>query len=288
MRLCLLARDAAKELRMSVRSFLSIYGIAKSTYYWGIKHSKDADPDASVKAAINKILSDKRNLVYGSRRIVIALKKTGIMVSRNKVRRLLRRIGYKASFGRGRYHSYKGQVGKICPNLINRDFSADKPGLKMGTDVTEFKLPFGRVYLSPIIDFCSGKVVCYNVSKHPNLEQTMDMLDKLAKAGIIRKGETILHSDQGWQYQHKLYQAWLTDHGIRQSMSRKGNCLDNAMTENFFGLLKKEKFYGHEYDYKDYTSFVKMLDDYIDWYNRDRIKLRIQMSPDSYQSTISS
>lgn len=114
------------------------------------------------------------------------------------------------------------------------------------------------------------------------------MLDKLAKAGIIRKGETILHSDQGWQYQHKLYQPWLTDQGIRQSLSRKWNCLDNAMTENFFGLLKKEKFYGHEYDYKDYTSFVKMLDDYIDWYNRDRIKLRIQMSPDSYQSAISS
>ena len=79
-----------------------------------------------------------------------------------------------------------------------------------------------------------------------------------------------------------------SDHGIRQSMSRKGNCLDIAMTENFFGLLKKEKFYGHEYDYKDYPSFVKMLDDYIDWYNRNRIKLRIQMSPDSYQSTISS
>ena len=159
MRLCLLARDTAKELKMSVRSFLSIYGIAKSTYYWGIKHSKDADPDASVKAAITKILSDKRNLVYGSRRIVIALKQMGITVSRNKVRRLLRRIGYKASFGSGRYNSYRGNVGKICPNLINRDFSADRPGLKMGTDVTEFKLPFGKVVSGNSRVFCPFRVL---------------------------------------------------------------------------------------------------------------------------------
>jgi len=285
----LVARDTAKGLNMSINAYLSIIGMPKSTYYWGIKHSKDADSDASVKAAITKILSDKRNRVYGSRRIVIALARMGIRVSRNKVRRILRHIGYRASFGSGRYNSYRGNVGKICPNLLmNRDFKAPEMGLKMGTDVTEFKLPFGKVYLSPVIDFCNGMVVCHSISKHPNFDQTLDMLNKLEKAGIIRRGETILHSDQGWQYQMKPYQAWLSDHGIRQSMSRKGNCLDNSMTENFFGLLKKEMFYGHEYDYKDYDSFVKALDEYIVWYNHNRIKLRLLMSPSQYEETFKS
>lgn len=259
----------------------------RSTYYWGIKHSADADPDASVKAEIEKILAVKRHRVYGSRRIVLALKQEGIDVSRNKTRRILRRMGYKASFGKGRYNSYKGEVGKTCPNIIARNFRADNPGEKMGTDVTEFRLPFGKVYLSPVIDFYTQRVVSYSISRHPDLRQTMDMLGRLEKTGLIRPGITVLHSDQGWQYRHKMYQSWVLDHGIRQSMSRKGNCLDNSPTENFFGLLKKEMFYGHEYEYTDYRSFRKALEKYIGWYNSERIKLRLRMSPDQYQSASS-
>ena len=287
MKLCLFAKDEARRLKIGISAYLRLIGMPRSTFYWGIRHSADKDPDASAKAAILEILSVRQNQVYGSRRIVLALKAKGIIVSRNKVRRILRRMGYRASFGRGRYNSYKGEVGKICPNIINRDFKADMPGLKMGTDVTEFKLAFGKVYLSPVIDFCTGRVVCYSISRHPNLRQTMDMLERLGKTGIIRAGTTILHSDQGWQYQQKMYQAWLTDHGIRQSMSRKGNCLDNSPTENFFGLLKKEMFYGHELEYKDYDSFRKALEEYMAWFNGRRIKLRLLMSPDQYQSTCS-
>lgn len=287
MKECLLARDTAEKLGISIRRYLRLIGMPKSTYYWGLKHAGDPDPDSSVKAGIEEILKEKKNRVYGSRRIVLALNLKGIAVSRNKVRRILKRIGYRASFGKGKYSSYKGRLGKICPNLIERNFKTDVPGTKMGTDVTEFRLPFGKVYLSPVIDFCTGKVVCYSISRHPDLEQTMDMLKKLEKTGIVRPGVTILHSDQGWQYQHKLYQAWLTDHGIRQSMSRKGNCLDNSVSENFFGLLKKEMFYGHEYEWIDYRSFVKKLEEYISWYNADRIKLRLGMSPEQYEATVS-
>ena len=214
----------------------------RSTYYWGIKHSADADPDASVKAEIEKILAVKRHRVYGSRRIVLALKQEGIDVSRSKTRRILRRMGYRASFGKGRHNSYKGEVGKTCPNIIARNFRADNPGEKTGTDVTEFRLPFGKVYLSPVIGFYTRRVVSYSISRRPDL---------------------------------------------RQSMSRKGNCLDNSTTENFFGLLKKEMFFGHEYEYTDYHSFRKTLEKYIGWYNSERIKLRLHMSPDQYQSASS-
>ena len=119
---------------------------------------------------------------------MLALVKEGIRVSRNKVRRILRRIGHRASFGRGRYNSYRGDVGRVRPNLLNRDFRAPETGLKMGTDVTEFKLPFGKVYLSPVIDFCNGMVVCHSVSRRPDFEQTSDTLNKLERTGIIRRG----------------------------------------------------------------------------------------------------
>lgn len=178
---------------------------------------------------------------------------------------------------------------KVKRGLFKRLFGIDPdkvtiiiPGDSV-QDVTEFRLAFGKVYLSPVIDFYTQRVVSYSISQRPVLKQAMDMLDKLEKTGLIRPGITVLHSDQRWQYRHKMYQSWVLDHGIRQSMSR----LDNSPTENFFGLLKKEMFYGHEYEYTDYHSFRKALEKYIRWYNSERIKLRLHMSPDQYQSTSS-
>ena len=140
-----------------------------------------------------------------------------------------------------KYRSYKGEVGKVAPNLLNRDFIADRPNQKWVTDVTEFNLFGEKLYLSPILDLHSSDLVSYTISDRPVLSMVTTMLDK-AFAQIPDGTNLILHSDQGWQYQHKRYQRMLQKKGVRQSMSRKGNCLDNAVMENFFGLIKKEMF----------------------------------------------
>ena len=141
-----------------------------------------------------------------------------------------------------KYSSYKGTVGKIADNLIERNFYADNPNEKWYTDVTEFNLRGEKCYLSPILDGYNGEIISYNISKSPNLEQVNDMLNK-AFDGRNLEG-LIFHSDQGWQYQHQFYQQRLKNNGIKQSMSRKGNSIDNGMMENFFGILKTEMFYG--------------------------------------------
>ena len=146
-----------------------------------------------------------------------------------------------------KYHSYKGEVGKIAPNLLNRDFRAEKPNQKWVTDVTEFSLFGEKLYLSPILDLCSRDLVSYTISDRPVLNMVTAMLDK-AFEKIPDGTGLILHSDQGWQYQHKQYQRMLQKKGIQQIMSRKGNCLDNAVMENFFGLLKSELFYLQEFE----------------------------------------
>ena len=145
-----------------------------------------------------------------------------------------------------KYRSYKGDVGKIAPNLLNRDFHADRPNQKWVTDVTEFSLFVEKLYLSPILNLHSSDLVSYTISERPALSMVTSMLDK-AFEKIPDATNLILHSDQGWQYQHRQYQRMLREKGIRQSMSRKENCLDNAAIENFFGLLKSELFYLQEF-----------------------------------------
>lgn len=180
-----------------------------------------------------------------------------------------------------KYNSYKGDVGRIAPNLLERDFKADKPNQKWVTDVTEFALFGIKLYLSPIIDLYNGEVISYNLSRHPNLAQTTDMLEKTF-AKIPDNTNLILHSDQGWQYQHKRYQKMLAGKGIRQSMSRKGNCLDNACAENFFGLLKTELLYLQGFMFVEH--FISELTEYIEWYNNKRIKLKLDgLSPVDYR-----
>lgn len=193
----------------------------------------------------------------------------------------MRKMGIFCRVRMHKYNSYKGDVGRIAPNLLERDFKADKPNQKWVTDVTEFALFGIKLYLSPIIDLYNGEVISYNLSRHPNLAQTTDMLEK-AFAKIPDNTNLILHSDQGWQYQHKRYQKMLADKGIRQSMSRKGNCLDNACAENFFGLLKTELLYLQEF--MSVEHFISELTEYIEWYNNKRIKLKLDgLSPVDYR-----
>jgi len=180
-----------------------------------------------------------------------------------------------------KYRSYKGEVGKVAPNLINRDFHADGPLQKWTTDITEFSLFGKKLYLSPILDMFNGEIISYSISERPHLGQVMDMLDKAFEL-IPDDTSLIFHSDQGWQYQHKMYQTRLKEKGIIQSMSRKGNCLDNSVMENFFGLLKSELLYLRTF--KDIDEFQDELVKYIYYYNNYRIKGKLRgLSPVQYR-----
>ncbi len=175
-----------------------------------------------------------------------------------------------------RYRSYKGEVGKVAPNLLNRDFDTKRPNEKWVTDVTEFNLFGEKLYLSPILDLHSRDLVSYTISARPVLSMVTAMLNK-AFDTIPDNTNLILHSDQGWQYQHKQYQRMLEQKGIRQSMSRKGNCLDNAAMENFFGLLKSELLYLQEFESMEH--FKMELVEYLDYYNNRRIKAKLKGLP---------
>jgi len=181
-----------------------------------------------------------------------------------------------------KYRSYRGQLGKIAPNLLRRDFKAERPNLKWTTDITEFKLFGKKLYLSPIMDLFNQEIVSYSLSKNANFQQITNMLQN-AFQKVHNTNQLILHSDQGWQYQMKPYQKLLRDKGIQQSMSRRGNCYDNCVMENFFGLLKSEFYYNHKFS--SIETFEKELSEYIDYYNNRRIKVKLKgLSPIQFRT----
>ena len=233
------------------------------------------DKYASVKEEITEIYHENKGR-YGYRRVTAELRSRNMLLNHKTVQRLMKELGLVCRVRMKKYHSYKGEVGRIAPNLLNRDFHADKPNQKWVTDVTEFSLFGKKLYLSPILDLHSSDLVSYAISERPVLSMVMTMLNE-AFAKIPDGTNLILHSDQGWQYQHKQYQRMLHEKGIRQSMSRKGNCLDNAVIENFFGLLKSELLYLQEFQSIDH--FRQELVAYLDYYNNRRIKVKLKGLP---------
>ncbi len=179
-------------------------------------------------------------------------------------------IGIFNQHKNGKYHSYKGKVGKVADNILKRDFYAAKPFEKLTTDVTEFKVCDDKVSLSPIMDLYNREIVSYSISLSPNLWQIREMLNGLFEK-LPPDARPIFHSDQGWQYQHAEYQKLLSEHNITQSMSRKGNCMDNEAMENFFGRLKVEMFYDEKFE--SVNTFIEELKAYINYYNNGRIFL---------------
>ena len=218
---------------------------------------------------------------YGYRRITLELRNRGHVINHKTVQRLMKQLKLKCQVRIKKYRSYRGEIGKVAPNLIDRDFKATAPNQKWTTDITEFSLCGTKLYLSPVLDMYNGEIISYNISERPHLGQVMHMLDE-AFAKIPNGTNLIFHSDQGWQYQHKMYQGRLKEKGIRQSMSRKGNCLDNAVMENFFGILKSELLYLREF--KDIDEFRNELEKYIYYYNNFRIKGKLKgLSPVQYR-----
>ena len=236
---------------------------------------KKPDKHKAAKEEITAIYHENRGR-YGYRRITAELRNRNLPLNHKTVQRLMKELGLICFVRMKKYRSYKGEVGKIAPNLLNRDFHADRPDQKWVTDVTEFSLFGEKLYLSPILDLYSSDLVSYTISERPVLSMVTNMLDK-AFEKIPDNTNLILHSDQGWQYQHKQYQRMLREKGIRQSMSRKGNCLDNAVIENFFGLLKSELLYLQ--DFQSMEHFKQELIDYLDYYNNRRIKAKLKGLP---------
>ena len=249
--------------------------LPRATFYYHLKQLKKADKYHSAKEEIIAIFHENKGR-YGYRRITAELRNRNIYLNHKTVQRLMQKLGLVCRARMKKYRSYKGEVGKIAPNLLNRDFHTEKPNKKWVTDVTEFKLFGEKLYLSAILDLHSSDLVSYTISDRPVLRMVTTMLNE-AFAKIPDGTNLILHSDQGWQYQHRQYQRMLWEKGIRQSMSRKGNCLDNAVIENFFGLLKSELLYLQEFQSMEH--FKQELVAYLDYYNNRRIKAKLKGLP---------
>ena len=254
--------------------------LARSTYYYHLK-KRTEDKYSMIKQEIESIFNENKQR-YGYRRILLALRQKGVELNHKTVHKLMQSMGLRGKRRKSKYKSYKGEVGRIAPNILSRNFSANRPFEKLATDVTEFAVCDCKIYLSPIIDLHNNEVVSYSISKSPDFWQTREMLQGLFDK-LPQGARPILHSDQGWQYQMKEFQMQLKEHNIQQSMSRKGNCLDNSVMENFFGRLKVEMFYGEKFQTVD--EFVHCLKEYIHYWNNERISLKLKgMSPVQYRT----
>ncbi|HFW2888805.1 TPA: IS3 family transposase [Salmonella enterica subsp. enterica serovar Potsdam] len=274
-------REKAKiinELRQfhALSDLLKAAKMARSTWYHNLNALNRQDKYSHIKQKIKDIYFHHKGR-YGYRRITISLRKQGIIINHKTVQRLMSELSLKALIRAKKYRSWKGEVGKIAPNVLQRDFNSQKIREKWVTDVTEFSIEGEKLYLSPILDLFNGEVIAYNMSEHPSMDLINGMLEK-AFSTLGANDSPILHSDQGWQYQMSSYQTKLKNHGIIQSMSRKGNCLDNAVVESFFGTLKEECFYLNKY--KNIRELKQAIETYIHYYNNERISLKLKgLSP---------
>ena len=271
--------------KYSLKILLKILKLNKSTYYYAEKHFDEQEKEnQELEQEILEIF-EENYCHYGRPRITLELQKRGFLVNHKKVQKLMTKMGLKATPKRRRYNSYHGDVGRIAPNILARDFGTTRPYQKLGTDITQFITPFGKLYLSPIIDFHTREVLAFDISKSPDMKQILRMMNNLKSKHGDRLLGAVIHSDQGYQYQHPLYRKLVTDLGMVQSMSRKGNCLDNSPTENFFGRLKTEMYYPNEYSFESLKEVETEIKKYIDYYNNERLVWRIKQSPTQYRES---
>ncbi|MFO5597192.1 MULTISPECIES: IS3-like element IS1397 family transposase [Enterobacteriaceae] len=260
---------------------LKAAGLARSTLYYQLSLQKAKDKYADVKQLIASIFHEHRGC-YGYRRIHCELQKRGLKFSGKTVRKLMQQLGLKSPVRLKKYRSYRGNMGLAAENILQRQFKAEAPCEKWVTDITEFRAGGQKLYLSPILDLFNGEIVAWETACRPTEELVKRMLNKGLES--LAEGEKpLLHSDQGWHYRIKSYQSALADKGLVQSMSRKGNCLDNAVMENFFGHLKEEMYYRR--DYRNVEELENAVNEYITYWNQKRIKLSLGgLSPVEYRT----
>ena len=271
---------------------MEYFNLAKSTYMYWQQRLDRPNKDEQVEKKILETRKDNPN--YGYRRITATLRKQGLLINKKKVQRLVQKLKLQVtSFSRKtrKYSSYKGTIGKVADNKINRKFKVERPYTQISTDTTEFKYlekdkngnyQVKKLYLNPYLDMYNSEIISYEISKQPTLKPILKALDKAIEVTNINKEERIFHSDQGWAYQVKQYTSKLEAKGITQSMSRKGNCLDNSPMENFFGILKQEIYYGKKF--YSYEELKETIEEYMEYYNKERIKEKLgYLSPIEYR-----
>lgn len=262
--------------------------------YWQKKIDRE-DPNEDLKRRILEIR--KENKDFGYRRIYGALRKQGLVINKKRVQRIIQKLGIQVtSFTRKsrKYSSYRGKVGTVAPNRIRRRFETPIPHQKITTDTSEFKyydiddkgrMTIKKLYLDPFMDMCNSEIISYGVARRPSAESVMNALNDAIRITDDCKYRRTFHSDQGWAYQMKAYSYKLKENKIFQSMSRKGNCIDNSLMENFFGIMKQEMYYGVVY--YSYDELKEAIDKYIKYYNEKRIKERLGwMSPLEYRLSL--
>ncbi len=242
---------------------------------------KQVDRRAELKDKISELYHWHKGR-YGYRRVTLSLRKQGLRVNHKTVQRLMAELSLRSLIRVKKYRSWKGETGRAAPNILSRNFGASKANEKWVTDVTEFSLQGKKLYLSPVLDLFNREIISYSLSEKPVMEMVNVMLhDALSR--LSPEDTPLLHSDQGWQYRMAGYQAQLKARGVKQSMSRKGNCLDNAVMENFFGTLKSECFYLNQF--RNLSELRKAIEDYIHYYNHERISLKLKgLSPVEYRT----
>ena len=265
-----------------MKALVKFAEIKRSTYYDLVKKMNRPDPDADLKAEIQAIY-DEHEGRYGYRRIRDELANRGQKVNHKKVQRIMKVLGLKCIVRMKKYKSYKGTVGKIVDNILNRHFKAEAPNEKWVTDITEFKLFGEKLYLSPVLDLFNGEIITYTIGSRPTYSLVSEMLEK-ALERLPEDHQLLMHSDQGWHYQMKQYRHALKARGVVQSMSRKGNCHDNSVMENFFGIMKSEFLYLKEFE--SVEQFKEELEKYMNYYNTKRIKAKLKMSPVQYRTQL--
>ena len=264
---------------------LECAGLARSSYYYALSHPV-TPTRPELRGATAEVFSRTPN-GCGHRQVAMCLRaELGERIADKTVLKMMLemeiRCGIRRETGRHRYNSCKGVVGETFENVIGRDFSADGPWQKMGTDVTEFKQPWGKAYFAPVYDFGSKEIVAWSTSTRPDMEQQELLLDRLLER-VPEGAKPVLHSDMGWQYQHEKWTRRLKKAGIAQSMSRKGNCLDNGATEQVFGHLKDEFFRGRTWP--DFESFKADLDAYVVHWNTRRRQVKLNgLTPEEFRS----
>ena len=259
--------------------------------YWQKRLDRE-DPDKEIEEKILFIRVTNKD--YGYRRVLAELRNQGYVVNKKKVQRIMQKLGLQVtSFTRKsrKYSSYKGQVGTVAPNRIRRRFKTHIPHQKITTDTTEFKyyeidakghMTMRKLYLDSFMDMCNGEIISYGIAKQPSAQNIMNALEQAVKVTSDCPYRRTFHSDQGWAYQMKAYSHRLREERIFQSMSRKGNCHDNSVMENFFGLLKQEIYYGIVY--YSYEELKSEIERYIRYYNEHRIKEKLGwLSPVQYR-----
>jgi putative transposase len=267
--------------RFPVQGLLKLAGLARSTFYYHCKASLAADRHAPLKARIRSLFEQHKGR-YGYRRITSAIRRLGIVVNHKTVQRLMQSMKLKCLVRPKKYRAFRGTVGRIAPNVLQRQFDADAPNRKWVTDITEFRVGESKLYLSPVLDLYNGEIVAYETATRPAFAMVAGMIRK-AMRKLKHDDRPVVHSDQGWHYQMSAYQTLLARRGLTQSMSRKGNCHDNATMESFFGTLKSEFFYLNRFE--SIEALQAGIKEYIHYYNHHRIKLKLKgLSPVMYRT----